>query len=722
MIPLVWLASLLPAHPAQVPLLSDILASALPPVPGLDLALLRLPASTQVADQPRSPPLPSNFMPLCGNGRLDTASDYQAYYSRPGAQPALSLPGYAIPDADRTKTVALQIWPDETCDDGNTADYDGCSADCMHKDLWTSACQLRLDRDIPAMEAILHTGGRTALLSAASGLYSVNLYPEPGDTAVQTDLLQGKTFAVTDLFFSGTVLLYSAPQQRLWQWAGGALSQVKDFPLKPWTTHAYQAGDWLVMNDDETVAAYNTVSGSLATCKPGTLMDPGCIYLLVMGGDTVVMACGFDRVIIGLAPSLTCPYIHYAPDPSTNAAKTIWDDAFQAVQNVLFARQQRYSMTVQSSIPVGPPYYLDVYTPMGLWAEVPLNSPRGWVNVNSTQTPPITFLGDSSLLLASRTNNVACYAGARCVFDMSPQYDLLGGGLDLQGSWQGVLQYVILKMTQGTGVTDFAALRGNAALYSAVMGQWSAVFSQIVLPRVVFSSLKHPASNNLWAVRADGLYEVTKSGVPVQVGGKCMPSNVALCPYCQWAAAGGRCAPCSVASPSSQAWVLQCSSGCSTGRRLLQAAQSLQTVPIEFVVGGNDADLAPALSGVPCMGGAVWTLQAPQVWKVRLQTTDPVGCMQALNPVLRTMHVLVPPSSPIVIQTTHDSQPLGVGAIVGISLGCVAVAGLAVAAALGPRTFRPLGVHFGYPVHRYQQMHPLGEHLRNPYGCHAVDG
>ena len=40
-----------------------------------------------------------------------------------------------------------------------------------------------------------------------------------------------------------------------------------------------------------------------------------------------------------------------------------------------------------------------------------------------------------------------------------------------------------------------------------------------------------PQTNNLWVVRNNGLYEISKSGVQIQIansGGMCMPSGLAL--------------------------------------------------------------------------------------------------------------------------------------------------------------------------------------------------
>ena len=60
----------------------------------------------------------------------------------------------------------MQVWANEECDDGNRLDYDGCSADCMHMDLWVSPCELEM-KDIPNKEAILINASSNSILLSA---------------------------------------------------------------------------------------------------------------------------------------------------------------------------------------------------------------------------------------------------------------------------------------------------------------------------------------------------------------------------------------------------------------------------------------------------------------------------------------------------------------------------------------------------------------------------
>ena len=83
------------------------------------------------------------FLPLCGNGRVDTKADYTAYYADLN-NPPLTLTKqqilYGKKDVvDPNMLHNITILADEECDDGNRFDLDGCSADCMHVDAWTAS-------------------------------------------------------------------------------------------------------------------------------------------------------------------------------------------------------------------------------------------------------------------------------------------------------------------------------------------------------------------------------------------------------------------------------------------------------------------------------------------------------------------------------------------------------------------------------------------------------
>ena len=612
-------------------------------------------------------PIPSDFLPLCGNGVLNSANDYQVYYSMHAVLP-LVISSQAIGVTGTNTMVKIQLYANEVCDDGNNLDYDGCSADCMHNDLWTNACPLQFDNPaIGAIEAILYTPGGV-LLSAAGGLYSINSQLGAADTSLRTNLLRPKGFPVTDMFYvDGLALLYSAPTQYVWQWTGSALLPYHNLSnsLVPWTSHAFLVHDTLAMSDNASVLIFNVTSNQTRTCKaPQVPLQPGCFFANWNAANaSLTLVCTSTRLTITIGSN----FVSCANALPVQPKQSIWTDAFQTSSN-LFLSAVQYSMVVNANISaklITPPYYYEVYSPMGTWAEVPLDSPRTWLSSSSMDAP---FVGDPTVYSAAVASSVSCGASTRCAFDVNPLYDLFGPVSTNALTWQNILQYVVANVTNGTSVSTFAALYQNASLYGQVLSQFASIFAQTTVPKIAFSYMIQPQTNNLWVVRNNGLYEISKSGVQIQIansGGMCMPSGLALCAPCQWAAAGGTCQPCSSVNTSSRAWALLCA-GCTTGlgRRLLQQAT---TTTLEFVVSGNYTLMSAALaSTVSACGVAVWApLASVTNWDVKMQTSNPVACMRALKPVLNTLQVLVaphtsitvtPPVSPVPIFSSDDTD------------------------------------------------------------------
>jgi cysteine-rich repeat protein len=180
----------------------------------------------------QNPPL---LLPLCGNGRLDTRADYEALYARNGAEPPpwslqmtyAGLYNYYDPtsramplgwDQLYNLTVLPAAEEGEACDDGNRADFDGCSADCMTLDLWAPACELAV---VPSssssleFEALLYDPFRKVMVvSAADGLYSLGLATDTAPALLATRLAP-KDFRCGGLVrLPGGILLYGADDGR----------------------------------------------------------------------------------------------------------------------------------------------------------------------------------------------------------------------------------------------------------------------------------------------------------------------------------------------------------------------------------------------------------------------------------------------------------------------------------------------------------------------------
>ena len=149
------------------------------------------------------PPLPppardpmldnANFLPLCGNGRIDKKADYEAYYR---THPPLNLTRqeilpYIYDPANSKSIHNITILADEECDDGNRLDLDGCSADCMNRDVWTSACEIAIDglegKNLNFEAIVYDKATGNVYVSLTDGIYVLKM--RPGDTAMQMHIL-----------------------------------------------------------------------------------------------------------------------------------------------------------------------------------------------------------------------------------------------------------------------------------------------------------------------------------------------------------------------------------------------------------------------------------------------------------------------------------------------------------------------------------------------------
>ena len=109
----------------------------------------------------------------------------------------------------------ITILADEECDDGNRFDLDGCSADCMHVDAWTSSCEIAVEimadfnnKTLVYEDIIFDNARNVMVVSALYGIYSLSL--TDGDIAVKARLIASKSFPVTNIFKqSNSFILYS---------------------------------------------------------------------------------------------------------------------------------------------------------------------------------------------------------------------------------------------------------------------------------------------------------------------------------------------------------------------------------------------------------------------------------------------------------------------------------------------------------------------------------
>lgn len=623
-----------------------------------------------------SPPLdlPPTFLPLCGNGRIDTIDDYKLLAAEAATFTAFNPLDRSLPP------VSATLFATETCDDGNRVDHDGCSADCMHQDLWVSFCELQTDTAASELETMVFVPSwNEALLSKRDGIYTLNISPQPSDRSLKTRLLVSKAFPVSNAFLSpsGEVLLYSPNPQKLWRLADGKLSVHVDMSSvlenRGATGYHFPAPNdmWFLMHDAYSVSVVDVVAKTaVGTCTVTASLDT-VAFLGVVSGTSLLIANLRDngRISVtvnpGQNPGVVCS--DFGAPPSVGS---LYSQALLTFRNSMSIESMRYNVeysnTGDASLPE--PTFRRFYLPLGLWVETPQGSPRNWLAPSTTQAVGLsTYIGHP--LVYQSVNDPSCYSGARCAFDVSPDYDVFRPYKAVSGSWQAELQALIDSKYPSATAQEII----NDAQFSA---QWNAVVaSRSPSQRRLLATMTHPVTGSLWALRPDGLFELSKSGVLVmltsngQWSGKCMPSGVALCPACQWAPAGQQCRPCAQKSDE-WAWHLKCQ-GCPapSARRLLGAGSVL----IEFSVRGPSSPLPP-----PCQSDQnVWPSSSTEqdVSSVKLYVEDPAACMRELVPALQGREVVVPPHTALSLSdgSSGDSTPVIVGSVVGGVTGLLAV-------------------------------------------------
>lgn len=582
-----------------------------------------------------------NFLPLCGNGRVDTKEDYTAYYLNKSHSP-LTLTRqqilYMYKDLQDPATLHnVSFFADEECDDGNRIDFDGCSADCMYMDLWTSACEMAVDLgpQTPTLDKleyediIYDTTRKCMVVSAKSGIYALEV--GLGSTALTALLLAPKSLPITNIFrHLDSLVLYSAEQQAFWRLADGdsAITLYWRLNLFKWNStnliwNCHQSPDGsVVVYDYEKMLYLATPTAEPFVCKTGR--NRRCVFLMNIYGNSM-FNCDTVRVIIGPG---TCQLI---PDGELGGSGSIWSHIFTKITwltaTVGYSNKQLYTISPELPSPdagkAQQPVSLEVYHPMGGFMEFTVGSTRKLGSMgNSTEI--LYFTGTESLRKVIQDPYASCGSDT-CIFDNDLAYDIFDSNPlrnAVKLNWNALLQQEILHEAGiSPSLPDLAAIKADTVRYARLIDSFALAFTSAIQPLTVLGMTRHPITQNLWAVRKDRLIEVSKSGVLLQrADGRCIPSGVALCGSCQWAPNGHKCRPCSEADTTSWSWSMKCKA---CGRRLLAAGDASLTT-ITFVLAGS-------LESVQKVWPSAVYDPFTTLIKVTVVTSDSVGEMRQIQ-------------------------------------------------------------------------------------------
>lgn len=623
------------------------------------------------------------FMPLCGNGRIDTRADYQQYYANSSNKP-LTLTKQQINRAnivpvhkEPNKLYNISFMEDEECDDGNRLDFDGCSADCMYMDLWAPACEIAVDKSLQYEDLIYDTVRQKMVVSASDGIYTLEI--APGDSQMTSRLLAAKRFPVTSIFrHSGALILYSAVQQAFWQLrdSESEISHLRDLPnMTKWDPSSSLGAEWRVMlplssqtDDgpiivrDRTALLYLTspnASNPFYCMAEAQIRDKKCLYF-TQEDNASLLGCMNDRVSIG--PD-TCKPTSYSFDISYQDRGNIWVDIMNYVTTTtafyifIFKNGNGNGMRFTPEMADQPTSLaVQMYHPLGGILETTLNPSRQMGSAVGTILSPIMYVkGDESLasMIEMRGESGICEED-RCIFDNDLHYDAMEKNPlknAVGTTWNDMLQAKL--NTVSPSISNLSALKSDAVRYRNFLNSFAQVYDQITAPLAVLTMLKHPENHNLWAIRKDKLIEVSKSGALLsRPDGKCIPSGIALCSPCYWAPNGQQCRPCSERDDGSWAWSVSCPASCATGRRLLLNLVVEGERTIQFAL--KPGNLSMIRSSWP----TATDTNAEGLISVSVVTTDVVGEMRRIKlRLLGDTTVVIPPYVviPVTIKTPDNT-------------------------------------------------------------------
>jgi cysteine-rich repeat protein len=540
----------------------------------------------------------SAFLPLCGNGVVNSAQDYDAYYAGGGADFHFAR-----------ENSMVQILASETCDDGNRLDGDGCSADCMTMDSFVNACEVESAEPPPAIvDTTVDAVTGDMYVVAPAGVYRVVTDPLRMGVVYNVVALVSGASSVSQAF-SGSMYLFARSTGTVYLLQHAAVSVHMQSACTTAETGYFfaYAGVMRLVVKTGTVLCHIDLEIKRETCFTLGALPPVLAnrYLLFPTMKTLTITLEGDRQI-----TLALDPVQASVEASRMANPLVTGDLWMDLQNYgvvpgLSLLPFMQDVTVRSRATGAIPRLTMAYrSGMSIYGATLMSttssSIRG-MTMAADAHPGGPSLGYRELMLMLRGVRRAtyCSADAPCVMDMPVEYDLFDPGSDPNA--KPSLMDVAAELVSGRVLEPST----NNSAYASFLGNLSAMVLSRVATKVMQRMETHPVSG-AWVILQRGrLLYVSRRGVSVRTtGNRCLPVDVGLCAPCTWAEAAGQCQPCSVVAQDSVAWHVQCGVKCANQRRLLAEAPSF----VEVVVRGAteteiravfpDADVSAQRGGV----------------------------------------------------------------------------------------------------------------------------
>ena len=623
-------------------------------------------------------PLDPQFMPLCGNGRLDTRHNYETYYN-PGMDfnhifkvPETILLGDT---GDASKRVGVKIFVDEVCDDGNRLDGDGCSADCLSRDKLDSACEIVVNWASPATyEAIAFLSptfrDRTdPIVAVTGGIYRLTL-TDINPWALTPFLLSEKSFPVSNMIiFKTQIYMYSASMKTAFSMSvyGGTSTMRALCSMNIGATNEpgffYHTSDilYLVVKDNMNILLWKfeneTCTSDPASFFSQTPLQPISMYFQDVNRPTCVTAMLQGETITAQTSAVDlCPGIPSHHTFSTSIPLDIstkpWIQslsyAFAPVQKGTYQGAYARVAFINSTSHEVPQYSSDFSS---LMAQVFIHSPfyivQMFPGIRAKFFPAFgandntIFIGNSMIYTAMKSPDYTCGAEP-CAMDFPTTYNIISQNPNGPVAPSDVTFDTVLDTLFST---SGAASLADYANVNATLARFPTELAKHGYPPPTSSKkqiVTHPTTGSEWIIDGSKLVEVSKRGASYELSkGKCIPATLGMCPPCHMYQPIGPCIPCETAAftsslldffqlggtrilTSSLEWRLQCE-GCpiTAGRRRMLTTKLLT---VSFVVSGsNTTELYSLFPHAEITNTTAGALQ------VHIQTPSPAATISAIS-------------------------------------------------------------------------------------------
>ena len=613
----------------------------------------------------------STFLPLCGNGVVNSAQDYENYFAAGGDEHFVASVG-----------VPVRIILSEVCDDGNRLDGDGCSADCLTLDSFVGACEVEMADDLSVLDMAIDSATGDVYVVSPTGLHIAEINAHARRVEFRA-VHHARELSNVGFVANGTMLLYSPTTATVYEWKDASMREYArsavggEFGLRARFFSFAGVRRMLVQNG--TAVCHMDLDAVVETCfavpNLAPVLDSG--YVLVPPQKTMIMRTQSNmQILVQLDPlqvsvdsrlfgtavvsgELWADLLNFAVAPSITIEFSQMDMAFKVFGGTMGVPILAAQYGSQVSV-IGPSVLFTSYSYLRnilLDTPVPASGPSvGYLALVRM------FQGDLSAQY--------CSAASTCVLDMPLSYDVFVSQSDALAK----PSLLDIATSVAAPLADDDTGADSVAYLSMLRNVSSAVVTALV-PKLMQRMETHPRTGGWFILRGHRLLYVSRRGTIVRThsSGRCLPVDVGLCPKCMWAEAGGRCRSCAMGGGDSVEWTIQCGGGCSghTRRRLLDSGPSSF---VELVVANATApELAAAF---PNATVTAETNGARAVFPDTLQPADTIRAIRAVlaekpSWVVVSGPMLVYPPSAVVSGSDESSgQRLGALEIGFISAAC----------------------------------------------------